>query len=335
MISSLPPSLSIHKGWLTILTKGSKACGLNIKEYLPTIISADDRHNVQEIRHILQLLHTSQSGDQICIESAKWADPLTFGSYSLTLWTSPDLKTLLQHACDYSAVLGAPVRLHYHENQVGDAELWLTNNEPRNKESHVTYLGVTLYLATLAIMIRKIVGEEPPMIHFKLVDFPYGESKRTLLEQSLNCTISEGSAIRKLCIERKFLRTPLHGYDQEINFNALNILRKEAADLERNDIILQVFNTLNQFKSLENLSGEKVASAMLMNIRTLNRRLAEVNTSYRGVLEKYKLERALHLLEDSSVNMTEIAFQLGFSDLSTFSRAFKRWTGKSPTQSTL
>ncbi|MGF1718442.1 helix-turn-helix transcriptional regulator [Vibrio kyushuensis] len=332
MNSSIPPSLSVHKGWLTLIAKGSKECGLNIHDHFPGSFNKSLRHNVLDMRNTLQHMHASQSGDLVCLKSAKYVDPLTFGSYSLTLWTAPDLKTLLKYACDYCAVLGAPVRLNYHESQIGDAELWLSNNEPKNKESHVTYLGITLYLATLATMIQAIVGDESLKVHFKLVDFPYSESKKSLIEQHLNCIISEGSPIRKLCIERKYLHLPLPGYDQEIHFNAKNILRREAAELEKNDIVLQVYNTLNQFKNLENMSGEKVAGAMLLNIRTLNRRLAEVNTSYRGVLEKYKLERALHLLENPAINMTEIAFQLGFSDLSTFSRAFKRWTGKSPTK---
>jgi AraC-like DNA-binding protein len=76
---------------------------------------------------------------------------------------------------------------------------------------------------------------------------------------------------------------------------------------------------------------ERVAHALGLGIRTFQRRLADRRTSYQEVLRATREELACaYLAEGWSV--TEIAFMLGFSDMSSFSRAFRRWTGESPSK---
>lgn len=66
--------------------------------------------------------------------------------------------------------------------------------------------------------------------------------------------------------------------------------------------------------------------------RTLKRRLQSEGTTFRILLESSLLERAKLRLIDRSMTVTEIAIGLGYSDLTNFSHAFKRWTGQSPRQ---
>jgi AraC-like DNA-binding protein len=75
-----------------------------------------------------------------------------------------------------------------------------------------------------------------------------------------------------------------------------------------------------------------VARAMHMSTRTLQRRLEDEQTRFTEVLDGVRLEVARRLLADPAVTLAEVAFRLGFADLATFSRAFKRWTGKPPGQ---
>ena len=75
-----------------------------------------------------------------------------------------------------------------------------------------------------------------------------------------------------------------------------------------------------------------VAGALHMSARTLQRRLEEEGTRFTELLDRVRLERARLELGHPERSLTEIAFRLGFGDLATFSRAFKRWTGKPPGQ---
>lgn len=80
--------------------------------------------------------------------------------------------------------------------------------------------------------------------------------------------------------------------------------------------------------------GEPTAAAaaarLRMSVRTLNRTLARERTTYRALLDQLRHERAISYLRDPRHSIGEVAFLLGFSELSAFSRAFKRWTGQTP-----
>ncbi len=76
-------------------------------------------------------------------------------------------------------------------------------------------------------------------------------------------------------------------------------------------------------------SLEDVARAMHVSARTLKRRLAAEGTSFRALVDHARRMRAEQLLR-SSRGLDEIAFELGYADAASFSRAFRRWTGKAP-----
>ena len=75
---------------------------------------------------------------------------------------------------------------------------------------------------------------------------------------------------------------------------------------------------------------DDVARAMGMGVRTLQRRLSERGLTFHGVAEGVRERLARRHVAAVDLSLTEIAFLLGYSEQSTFGRAFRRWTGKSP-----
>ena len=87
----------------------------------------------------------------------------------------------------------------------------------------------------------------------------------------------------------------------------------------------------------ESLAGgrvrvEAVASRLSMSRHTLYKRLKEENLTFFDLLDEVRRERAIHYLRQRDRSLVEVAELLGFSELSAFSRAFKRWMGKPPAQ---
>ena len=76
-------------------------------------------------------------------------------------------------------------------------------------------------------------------------------------------------------------------------------------------------------------SPEQIARELGMSARTLRRHLDQHDETFRGVMDRLRRERADELLA-SAMAVKEVAFALGFSEPSAFSRAYKRWTGKAP-----
>jgi len=78
------------------------------------------------------------------------------------------------------------------------------------------------------------------------------------------------------------------------------------------------------------LDLDAIAKALAHSRRTLQRRLGEEGTSFREVIDDARKEVALETIARGATTVTDLTFVLGFSDLSAFGRAFRRWTGKNP-----
>jgi AraC-like DNA-binding protein len=77
---------------------------------------------------------------------------------------------------------------------------------------------------------------------------------------------------------------------------------------------------------------EHLARKLHTTPRTLRRRLEEIGTTHREILEELRKELALKYLGEQSIGPTEVAFLLGYSNASAFHKAFKRWTGVSASE---
>lgn len=75
---------------------------------------------------------------------------------------------------------------------------------------------------------------------------------------------------------------------------------------------------------------EAIANKLGMTPRTLQRRLAEHEQTFRSVFERVRRNRSVNLLLSTDLPITEIAQRTGFADLTSFEHAFRRWTGESP-----
>jgi AraC-like DNA-binding protein len=75
---------------------------------------------------------------------------------------------------------------------------------------------------------------------------------------------------------------------------------------------------------------ERVAAQLQISPRTLQRRLASVHSNYKDLVDDVRRRLALRHVDNRQLSLPEIAFLLGFSEQSSFQRAFKRWTGLPP-----
>ena len=79
-------------------------------------------------------------------------------------------------------------------------------------------------------------------------------------------------------------------------------------------------------------TAQNMARHLKMSVRTLHRRLSDEGTSHKQLLEQLRRELAERYLTNPALAVAEVAYLLGFSEPSAFHRAFRRWTGKTPSQ---
>jgi len=77
-------------------------------------------------------------------------------------------------------------------------------------------------------------------------------------------------------------------------------------------------------------TAEAAARTLRTSVRSLRRALQNMGTSYQELLDEARRERAVHFAEATGMTVREMAEELGFSDLRSFRRAFRRWTGSTP-----
>jgi AraC-like DNA-binding protein len=80
------------------------------------------------------------------------------------------------------------------------------------------------------------------------------------------------------------------------------------------------------------VSVDRVARELGMSRQTLYRRLKSEGVTFEEILEAKRRQLAIRYLSLDRVSVKAAAYKLGFSDPAAFSRAFKRWTGTSPSQ---
>jgi AraC-like DNA-binding protein len=140
-----------------------------------------------------------------------------------------------------------------------------------------------------------------------------------------------GCAVSSLEIEPASWRLGLRRADPTLK----ELLRSLASGLELGDVGSDLEAVLRaRFRILLPdgcPSAAAVARSVGLTERTLQRQLKQAGTSFTRVLDNFR-EAEAELLLASDIPLTEVALRLGFSDQTTWNRAFRRWKGTSPRQ---
>jgi AraC-like DNA-binding protein len=102
------------------------------------------------------------------------------------------------------------------------------------------------------------------------------------------------------------------------------------ARLNRSDVLARTRSAIIEQLSGGHCTRARIARELGLSQSVLQQRLAERGTGFHELLDETRCELALGYLQQPELSITEIAFLLGFTDASNFTRAFKRWKGKAP-----
>ena len=93
-----------------------------------------------------------------------------------------------------------------------------------------------------------------------------------------------------------------------------------------------VFRRVQEIVDLERPTIRRVAEDLGINVRTLQRQLEALGVTFEQIVDEYRQVVAFAELTAGNLNVTDIAFRLGYSDSAHFTRAVRRWTGHTPQQ---
>jgi AraC-like DNA-binding protein len=133
------------------------------------------------------------------------------------------------------------------------------------------------------------------------------------------------------------MRFPASRLDQRLRFADPRLAKmaeaqceQEMANIKSPPKLLNQVRRIILAQSGRFPSVDEAASDLHMSSRTLKRKLQQLGTSYQTILDDLRKGLAVEYLTQTEITVDDIAVQLGYSDASNFARAFRRWTGRSP-----
>lgn len=111
-----------------------------------------------------------------------------------------------------------------------------------------------------------------------------------------------------------------------------NIVTEYLAGLDRDDIVMRVRSELIARLPSGYVDESDIASSINLSRRSLQRKLRQQGVSFTELLDSSRRELGLQYVRDPQYSLNEIAYLLGFAEPGNFTRAFKRWYGKPPSQ---
>ena len=127
------------------------------------------------------------------------------------------------------------------------------------------------------------------------------------------------------------LTTTMPDYSQQADLSESDA-RRLLSTRPTDDFVATLRRVLKAYRPGGCLTVNQAAELAGMSVRSLQRRLATEGLAFSEIVEEIRAELATEMLETTDRSVNEIANELGYSSRSNFSRAFQRWTGKTPAE---
>lgn len=181
--------------------------------------------------------------------------------------------------------------------------------------------------ATSRVM-RDVIGSDFRITSFRTTHAP-GDRK-----QVFGARIMHGQAVDAFTVDHAYLARPL----PQANAATAAMCERMCAELlARRKTRLDMASFLTDYLATHAFERppqlHDIAGLLNTSERTLKRRLREEGASFRAISTAARSSRAQALVAEGRLSMGQIAEELGFSDLSSFSQSYKRWTGVAPSLS--
>jgi AraC-like DNA-binding protein len=258
------------------------------------------------------------------------AEILPIGAYRVIdfmAWNAPTIGQAFAEVSRYFAIISTAVKLPVMESP---ATMDLTI-EPADGPGTLTRPYVEYVLAAVFLRIREATGVRFPLAS---VDFAFPQPPSIAEHQRIfDCDVRFGAAENRLRIPHETWVVQNARAQPELFGVLLDHARTLQAKVPREpEELTQVRQAIADALRSGEPSLALVARQLGMSPRTLQRRLGEHELRFADLLDTTREGLARDYLNDRKIALAEVAYLLGYSEQSAFNRAFKRWTGVSPTQ---
>ena len=179
-------------------------------------------------------------------------------------------------------------------------------------------------------LCRVLTGQNLVPQHFWISHHRSGANSE--MARFVGTTVEFGADTDEFALNANARELPLIHADSYLNDLLLKYCEAALADRrgDMSQLRTRVENAISSVLPHGKVRAEDVARSLGMSKRTLARRLSDEGLNFTEILQQLRRDLAVRYLDDRKLHVAKIAWLLGFHEVSAFTHAFKRWTGKTP-----
>lgn len=289
------------------------------------VLTPQCRYPLSQVAALWQAGKEATGDELIGLKTGWYARPADFYAFGFSWLASGTLLDGMQRLCRYyqtlsTAAVEPEIRL------VDDLYALSASfpDESRCPPKEGIDAGMTALLK-----LCKVVAEED--VYPLRIDLVCDETVHPdAYREHLGAPISFNHDVGTFYFSRERLEARLHGDTPDVAHATDRIAEQYIETLDPHRVASMVRRLLIALLPAGEVDQDMVAKRMNRSTSTLQRQLQAEAISYREVLDGTRQSLAEEYLRQRKLSHAQIAYLLGFSDQSNFSRAFKRWTSKSP-----
>jgi AraC-like DNA-binding protein len=324
------PPLLVDAVWARRVVAELDRAGLPASEILGTVelhreqLTGPDAH-IPFHAHVMLLENAARALREPCFGFRLGSEiELTeAGLVAYVTLNSHDLGAALRNMCRYLVILteGSVGDLR---QEAGEVKLLFSFADPVGTASRQLHeFGVTVMVR----VCEAITGHRVRPVRVELRH----ETACPMLARRLGLPVTVYQPHSALVLDAASLTVPVVNADARL----LDLLRRYADDLlarraRKDDLVARAERWILENLHTGDVGVARLARGLGMSDRTLARRLAEDGLTPAGLVEELRQQLANKYLAERAFPLGRITYLLGYSDLSAFTRAFRRWTGRTP-----
>ncbi|TVP59617.1 MAG: AraC family transcriptional regulator [Halomonadaceae bacterium] len=238
--------------------------------------------------------------------------------------SSPNFGEGLRRSLNYQRLLSDAAKSDFVQEE---DECYLVLNTAADEVRQLGHFSEA-FVQGMMTFFRSVTDGQ---FHPSRIDFEHGRTRGLdEVERVLKCPVHFNQPENRLYFPASVLDCPSPHAEPGLLALHEQFASEQVARLEKKDIVGQVERIVAELLDSGEVTLDAVAARLDIKPRTLRTRLAEAETSFNQVLSDFRYRLARQLLASTNESIDEIVYLTGFSEPSTFYRAFKRWSGMTP-----
>lgn len=298
-----------------------KKAGLDIA----VLQDPNGRYPLEGTTRLWRLAVTATDDQNFGLSVGRNVNQTTFHALGYSLMASPTLKAVFERLVRYFRIVTDAGELDFCR----DKNNYKFVLNPLDGPIQPAYESLDALMSVVIRLCRLLSAKKfrATRVTFRR---PAPDDTR-VFEKVFKAPIEFGAAETAIYMDADVLNQQLENANPDLARHNDEILARYLIDFDKQNIANRVHGSLVTQLPQGEPSQEKTAEALHMSLRNLQRKLSAEGTSYKAILNQTRHDLAVSYMQDPRYSVSEITYMLGFSDTSSFNRAFRRWTGQSPT----